>query len=63
MFRPGSGTAPLESTGMCVQGGSPVAVEWPAAGAAGGKCPPQAENFGPFISLNKEKTSFSIGNH
>ena len=22
--------------------GSPVAVEWPAAGAAGGKCPPQA---------------------
>ena len=59
----GSGTAPPESTQVCVsRGGSPVAVEWLAAGAAGGKCPPRIF-WGPFLSLSKEKTSFSIGNH
>ena len=56
---------PPWSRQVCVSRvGSPVAVEWPAAGAAGGKCPPQAENFWAFsFSISKEKTSFSIGNH
>ena len=46
---------PPWSRQVCVSRvGSPVADEWPAAGAAGGKCPPQAENFGAF-SLSKQR--------
>ena len=49
----GSGPArPPWSRQVCVSRvGSPVVVEWPAAGAAGGKCAPQAGKLLALFSL------------